>query len=115
MALPGRNRLAAGKDIDEVFKLGKAARGSFLLIKYVFKGVDGVRVAVAVPTSIVKGAVSRNRIKRLLFEAIRPQINFLQKGSRVVVVAQKGILLEDRASIGEEVALLLEKAKLKKT
>jgi len=112
VALSGRNRLAARNDIDEVFKLGKAARGSFLLVKYVLKGAGAVKVAVMVPMSVAKSSVDRNRIKRTMLEAVRVQIGSMQEGCRIVLVAQKGILSEDRDAIAREIVFLIKKANL---
>lgn len=70
MALRRKNRLAK-KDFRKVFKEGDAVRGTFFFIKFRRNNLGFPRFGIVVPIKITKGAVARNRIKRILSEVIR--------------------------------------------
>ncbi|MBU0687067.1 MAG: ribonuclease P protein component [Candidatus Margulisbacteria bacterium] len=58
------------KDFDRVYKYGKTARCPFGRIHYIANDLGELRIAVATPRKL-GGAVTRNRIRRRIREAIR--------------------------------------------
>jgi ribonuclease P protein component len=89
MALAKRNCLAKTKDIDRVFKEGKAVKGHFLLIKHINNGSSTSRFGFMIPIKMAGGAAARNRIKRILSEAIRLNLSKIEKGHDVAIVLKK--------------------------
>lgn len=75
MALNKKNRLKNKRDFEDVFKKGRAVKGSFLFIKYK-KNESGVsRFGFVVSAKIAKKAVERNKIRRILSEGVRNKIS----------------------------------------
>jgi ribonuclease P protein component len=68
--LPVTMRLSR-EQILSVSRNGKRLAGSDWRISWIPNGTAGVRAAIRVSTKITKLAVERNRMKRLLREAIR--------------------------------------------
>ncbi len=89
MALPEANRLRSKKDIDRVFKEGNAVKGSFLLIKTVSNDLPVSRLGFIIPNKVFKNASARNRIKRVLSEAVRKERGLMSEGYDIVVLAVK--------------------------
>ncbi len=77
--LPNSARLRSSKRIGEIFKQGKYSHGKLLLIKYLPNNKNSARIAISVSTKLFKQAVKRNRIKRLVREAIKPHLANLPK------------------------------------
>jgi len=65
-----RRRRLRTTEVAEVLRIGKNFRGRFLSAKVLGGSDDTIRVAAVVPKSLIKGAVSRNRVRRALYRAI---------------------------------------------
>lgn len=87
--LSKKNRLPGFK-IPEVLKKGKKTEKGFLKFFYLKPSQRGAkRITVIVPKKIFKGAVERNRTKRLLREAIKQKLDLLDQEIFAVVMAKK--------------------------
>ncbi len=86
MALNKKNRLKKKRDFENVFKKGKAVKGSFLFIKYRNNELGVPRFGFVVSAKIAKKAVERNRIRRILSESIRDKVKNLG-GYDIIVFA----------------------------
>ncbi len=84
MALAREYRLSK-KDIDLVFKRGKTVKSGFFFIKFAENIAGHCRVAITISTKVLKKAVARNRLKRIMAETIRTS-NLYNKPFDVVVV-----------------------------
>lgn len=92
MPLPKKHRLVSGLDFDNVFRDGKAVKGSFLFIKSKVNGLSFPRFGFVVPKKIYPRAVDRNRLKRVLSEMVVPYIknNTIQGRDFVTVISRQG-------------------------
>ncbi|MDA3815635.1 MAG: ribonuclease P protein component [Patescibacteria group bacterium] len=78
--LPRKHRLKSKKEIDELFKSGKAVRNSFLFLKYKENNLESSRFAFSVGLKYSKKAVERNNIKRTLRESLKPFLKSVKPG-----------------------------------
>lgn len=90
MALNKKNRLKKRRDFEEVFKKGKAVKDSFLFIKYRKNELGVSRFGFVVSAKVAKKAVERNKIRRILSEAVRGKIDDLG-GYDIIVFATQQI------------------------
>lgn len=66
MALPKKNRIVSRIDFNEIYRRGKAVKGSFLFIRTKNNILNFTRFGFIISKKIVQKAVDRNKIKRAL-------------------------------------------------
>lgn len=108
MALNKKNRLKKKLDFEDVFKKGKAVNGSFLFIKHKNNELGIPRFGFVVSAKIAGKAVERNKIRRIISELVRGEINKLG-GQDIIVFATKKIIGTDRVEIGKDLLEVLKK------
>ena len=90
MALPRKNRIVKRTDFDELFKQGRAVRGSFLFIRALLSQKKFSRFVFLVSSKIVPGAVDRNRTRRIFSKIAQDFIkNNPAKNLDILVVLSK--------------------------
>jgi len=82
-----KNRLRQHSRIKEIFQTGQNKHGKFVFIKYLPNSKKTARLAVIVGTKINKSACKRNRLKRLLREALKQHLDTLS-GLDILVIAK---------------------------
>jgi len=110
--LPKVNRLKREKDIEKVFKEGKAFKEDFLILKVVENGLRSSRFAFIVPQKVSKKATLRNKIKRRLSESVRIKMKNIKTGRDVILLAISGAEKKDFWEIEETLNKLFVKAKI---
>ncbi len=111
---PRRGRLSKAAEFERVYRRGRSVANRHLVL-YLFSAEqrDTLRLGLSVPRR-VGGAVTRNKVKRLIREAFRSQLSGRQLAGDIVVVARAGVaeLAEREGLQGVEAALadLLRKA-----
>ncbi len=88
--LPNKARLRSSERIGTIFKQGKYSHGKLLLIKYLPNNKNSARITISVSTKLFKQAVKRNKIKRLIREAIKPHLENLPKID-ILIIAKGSI------------------------
>lgn len=103
-----KNRINKKKDFEKIFKNGKSAKGSFLILRFMENGLDTNRFAFIVSKKVSSKAVIRNKIRRRLSEAVK---DFKKEnvGKDFVLVALPKIKEKNFWDISEEVKSLLKK------
>ncbi|GIK28516.1 MAG: ribonuclease P protein component [Chloroflexi bacterium] len=86
MGLPRPLRLTNTHDFARIRAQGRTERGRLLLVNVAPNGLQANRYGI-VTSKRLGGAVVRNRVRRLLREAIRAEDAALQRGWDVVIVA----------------------------
>lgn len=84
--LPKKHRLAKSKDISLVYSRGRAFFNPYFTLKFLRRPQGESRLTVVVSTKVSKKAVVRNRIKRVLREYFRLNVQRLQPGDYLVTV-----------------------------
>ncbi|MFC4736220.1 ribonuclease P protein component [Bacillus daqingensis] len=83
------NRLQKNEDFQTVFRSGhSAANRQFVVYRLHRDAQEHIRIGLSVSKKL-GNAVRRNRIKRLMKEALRPMIADLKQNCDVVIIARK--------------------------
>lgn len=97
------NRINKTRDLQKVYRFGKPAHTSALVIKFV--SAERTQVAFVVSKKVSKKAVERNRIKRALREYVRLNLDQTKPGKYLIMVKSGAASLS-----GSELRAELKKA-----
>lgn len=86
--LEKQHRLTKSSDIDIVFKKGRVYNHPLFYVKFLSNNLNYPRFAFIVGVKLFKKAVKRNRVKRLMREAVRLNIGKVRKGFDIIVGAK---------------------------
>ena len=110
--LPKVFRLKKKVEFQKVYKEGHSITTPILVLSFLKKQQPGTpKIGFAVAKK-VGTAVSRNKIKRQMREAVRPYISTIDSGYDIIFIARmriKGISLRD---VEKDMLALLKRAKL---
>lgn len=81
-----RNRFHGYGSLKKIYSNGKTIRGGQIGVKFLSKGTDKpYRLAVVVSKKVHKSAVSRNRVRRKIYEAVRTSANQPKNGTDIIL------------------------------
>lgn len=103
-------RVRLQRDFDRAWREGRRARGSQLVVVAVDNGLGITRLGLSVGKKIWRGAVQRNRVKRVMRESFRLTYDQLPKGVDLVLIAAHPQLRPHLATLSEELVHLSHKA-----
>lgn len=83
-----------------------------LILAWLPNELGKLRIGFVVSKRISKLAVERNRVKRLLGEAIRHHLPELPSGWDIVLSARNGVTTADLRAFEEDIVSLLHRARL---
>lgn len=112
MALNRALRLRKSSEFQRVRQQGRSIASRLLILAWVPNEVGKLRIGFVVSKRISKLAVERNRVKRLLSEAIRRHISELPSGWDIVLSARNHITIADLRALEEDIVNLLHRARL---
>jgi ribonuclease P protein component len=101
------NRLAKAKDIQKAFARGRTFFNPFFTVKFA-PSPEPPRFTVVVSTKVFKKAVSRNRLKRIIREYLRKNLNKFKKGNYIIMVKPKISKLSEADSLKSFLDLCLK-------
>ena len=107
---PRKHRLAKTAEVQSTLKRGRSFFNSYCTIKYLSKP-DQTRITIIVSTKVSKKATVRNRVKRVLREAIRPYLLLCRPGN-YVIIAKPSAAKAVASDVGENLIRLLRSAHL---
>lgn len=115
--IPFKNRFHGHSSLKYVYKNGAVVRSRFATLKSSNNSRrKDSRIAVVVGKKIIKSAVSRNRIRRRVYEYIREQLpRFAHVTDVVVIVSSSELLNMPSSELGSEIEALFEESALYKT
>ena len=82
---PKNQRITDKKDFDLIFKKGRKAYSPFFGVRTIPNNLDIQRFAVLVSKKVSKKAVKRNRIKRVIREAIKTNASLFPENTDTVL------------------------------
>jgi len=102
--LKKENRLSQRSDILKVKEDGELINASLLsLLIYRNKDKKIKRFGVVVSKKISKRAVDRNKVKRLIMESLKNNLNKIEGGLEILFLVKKNILGKKYKEVEEEV------------
>lgn len=115
---PGAKRLPHAKsarvvsrgDFQRAYGEGVRVRGSLLTLVVVGNGLEHTRLGLSIGKTIWKGAVQRNRVRRMFREAFRLEQHALPRGFDVIAIAARPKLEPELAATRAEWVQLMRKA-----
>ena len=110
--LPKENRLRKAKEFQRAGARNNRFVQEGLVLKRGAARPGPLKVGIVVSKKTAKKAVERNRIRRLLREAIRHDIAELKSGSDVVLIVLPGFGAENFLEVQEKVRRIFKKALL---
>lgn len=85
MMIAQTHRFHGYGSLNSVYRSGQAVRGSLLSLRYATRDAHRpYRVAVVVSRKVHKSAVTRNRIRRRIYEVVRRQSDSIQSGTDLI-------------------------------
>jgi ribonuclease P protein component len=104
-------RLTSTTDYKRVRRFGWSFAHPLLVLVVLKNDLDKSRFAVTASRAVGK-AVQRNRVKRLLREAVRPLVASITPGWDVILIARKPVVDTDLLAIQSALVQLLQRSKL---
>ncbi len=113
--LPKKHRGLSPDQVSELFtKEHQTLSNHFFRINYRFCDQSRAQFAVMVQPKVERSAVSRNRLRRRVYEVIRLHFESWTTGVRVVILVKKNAALLDRAKVREEFLAIFKRFVSKK-
>ena len=109
MLAKGR-RLTHSRDYARVRQIGRTQSDRFVTVSIVKSSGSLVRVGLVVSKKI-GGAVTRNRAKRVLREAIRPHLAQVSAGHDIVLIARRETAEASSTVVSSALGLLLARGR----
>lgn len=112
--LPKAARLRKAKDFKAIFGKGKGVRDGRLFLKARAVRNEDVRFGIVVSKQVAALATERNRIKRLLREAVKSCMPEVREGHDIVLVTLPGFSLANLQDAKLKVTGIIKKSSLLK-
>lgn len=103
------NRIGKKKEFREVLEKGKMYQSPIFGLLTLNLDDGGKKFGFVVSKKISKLAVERNRVKRLLAEGVRKNLNLVKEGTRGIFLPRKIILNLKSNEVEEEIVRWLKK------
>ncbi len=109
-------RLKNKKEFNRVYNEGKSVYDRYLVLSYIKrenreKNIDTPRIGFAVSRKL-GGAVERNKVKRIMREAIKPQANKIKPYHDIIFIGKRKIKGISYGDVEKSMLVLLMKAGL---
>jgi ribonuclease P protein component len=112
VALNRAFRLRKSGEFQRVRQQGRSISSRLLILAWASNDVAQPRIGFVISKRISRHAVDRNRLKRLLGEAIRPLLPGLAPGWDLVFSARRDLLTADLHLLEQDIPALLRRARL---
>lgn len=112
MALKRAARLRKSGDFQRVRQQGRSISSRLLVLAWSPNDTGRTRIGFVVSKRIAKQAVERNRLKRLLAEAVRGCMPDMLPAMDIVISARNAAGAAPLSTLTNEIRILLQRAKL---
>ena len=112
MALNRALRLRKSSEFQRARQRGRNVSSRLLILAWTSNEVAQLHIGFVVSKRVSKLAVDRNHLKRLLGEAIRPNLPELSPGWDIVLTARQSALTADIHVLEQDISALLRRARL---
>ncbi|MEZ6017042.1 MAG: ribonuclease P protein component [Planctomycetota bacterium] len=109
LGFPRKFRVVRKADFARAYSHGRRARGGLLLVVGAPNGLDHARLGLSVGKRIWRGAVQRNRVRRVFREAFRLAVPDLPPGLDLVLIPAAPKLAPTLAETRDELVRLARK------
>lgn len=115
--IPFCNRFHGHGSLRYVYQNGQTVRSHLMTIKVISNPHrKSSRLAVIISKKVLKSAVGRNRIRRRIYEYIRPQLLELNKIYDIaIIVSSNDMLYIEQKDLIEQIDQLFNQSGVKKT
>lgn len=116
MELPARlrfrpaMRIRRTRDFDRVYRQGSRARGELMTVAVVPNELPTTRLGLSIGKRVWKGAVQRNRVRRVFREAFRLEFAQLPTGVDLVMIGSIPAITPELEATRRELVRLAAKA-----
>lgn len=114
--IPFKNRFHGHSSLNYVYKNGQAFRSRSIIFKTIAntKRKDS-RIAVVVGKKVLKSSVSRNRVRRRIYELIRLKLPYFDGVYDIVaIVSSSDLLTVSFGDLSEQLTQLFNQANIQK-
>lgn len=105
------NRIRLKKEFDQVFKRGLSFYNKNLGVKVLKTELKVSRLGIIISNKVSKRAVERNRIKRIIRDFFKKEIEDLKIGKDVVIIVFPNEANKSKAEIEKDLKIALDKIK----
>lgn len=110
--LPLKNRLKKEKDFQRVFDRGRFINSDLISVRFLANGTDDTRVGFIVSKKVSKKAVLRNKVKRMLRETMRENMERMKGGFDMIITAKSKMSKTQPEEVDETLKGLLKRSNL---
>lgn len=107
--LKRNNRIFSRKEFEEVKVAGYLYRGGLISGLILKKNDKEKRFGIIVSKKISKKAVERNKVRRLVYLAVRENMEKFSEGLRVIFLVRPEIINKKYEEVGAEMLNLVQK------
>ena len=97
-----KNERLSREEFTSAFSSGKRVHSTFASV--IVKKADTFKAAVVVPKKVHKSAAGRNRLRRQIYEMLRP---LRAQGGHYIIILKPAVLSLSRAAVAEGVQVLV--------
>lgn len=107
-----RSHRLTGRDMERLVKTGRVARSPFFTIRFIETESGPAKIAAVAPVKAFKTATRRNRMRRRVYEALRPLMGRMRDSVHAAVFASAEASDMEQQNVIRNLAGLLGKAGL---
>ncbi len=110
--LSKKHTIKKKKDFNSAFKQGYNFANNLFILKVGKSSLDFSRFAFVAPSKIIKGAVDRNKTKRIMRACIKDNDYAIKEGLDIIIIAKENLKYKKHKEIKNNIMELFKKSKI---